>query len=55
MSGNFYFYYDKDGIRIAIGGNGKNTYTDKFNFIIDTGGDDVYDIENDTEKGFIQK
>ncbi len=50
VSGNFYFYYDKDGIRIAVGGNGKNTYTGKFNFIIDTGGDDVYDIENDTEK-----
>lgn len=50
VSGNFYFYYDKDGIRIAIGGNGKNTYNGKFNFIIDTGGDDVYDIEIDAEK-----
>lgn len=50
VNGNFYFYYDKDGIRIAIGGNRKNTYTGKFNFIIDTGGDDVYDIVNDAEK-----
>ncbi|MBS1553024.1 MAG: HEAT repeat domain-containing protein [Bacteroidetes bacterium] len=50
VNGNFYFYYDKDGIRIAIGGKGRNTYTGKFNFIIDTGGDDVYDIANNAEK-----
>lgn len=50
VNGNFYFYYDKNGIRIAVGGKGRNTYTGKFNFIIDTGGDDVYDIENDAEK-----
>lgn len=42
--GDFYFYYDRDGIRIAIGGKGKNIYKGRFDFIIDTGGDDVYDL-----------
>lgn len=40
--GDFYFYYNEDGIRIAIGGKGKNVYKSVFDFIIDTGGDDVY-------------
>ncbi len=46
VSGDFHFYSDEDGIRIAIGGPGKNIYTGKFDFIIDLGGDDVYNIEN---------
>ena len=46
VQGEFYFYYDKDGIRIAIGGPGRNVYNGHFDFIIDVGGDDVYNIEN---------
>jgi hypothetical protein len=45
VQGDFYYYYDNGGIRIAIGGPGKNTYNGKFDFIIDEGGDDVYNIE----------
>jgi len=45
VQGDFYYYSDEDGIRIAIGGPGKNIYTGKFDFIIDLGGDDVYNIE----------
>lgn len=44
VQGDFYYYYDKNGIRIAIGGEGKNIYTGDFDFIIDLGGDDVYNI-----------
>jgi len=55
VNGDFYFYYDKNGIRIAIGGPGKNIYNGRFDFIIDVGGDDVYNIDNDnpllSEKG----
>lgn len=47
IQGDFYYYSDKNGIRIAIGGPGKNIYTGDFDFIIDLGGDDVYNIEND--------
>lgn len=46
VQGDFYFYSDEDGIRIAIGGPGKNIYSGDFDFIIDFGGDDVYNIEN---------
>jgi len=49
VQGDFYFYYDKDGIRIAIGGPGKNVYNGHFDFIIDVGGDDVYNIENEKD------
>lgn len=45
IQGDFYYYSDEDGIRIAIGGPGKNIYTGKFDFIIDLGGDDVYNID----------
>lgn len=45
VSGDFLFYSDEDGIRIAIGGPGKNVYTGKFDFIIDLGGDDIYNID----------
>lgn len=50
ISGEFLFYYDEDGIRIAIGGKGKNIYTGKFDFIIDLGGEDVYDLKEDEIK-----
>lgn len=46
VKGDFIYYYDEDGIRIAIGGPGKNIYTGRFDFIIDLGGDDIYNIEN---------
>ncbi|MBK8554195.1 MAG: hypothetical protein IPL53_25365 [Ignavibacteria bacterium] len=46
ITGKFLFYYDEDGIRIAIGGKEKNIYTGHFDFIIDLGGDDVYNIDN---------
>lgn len=45
VQGDFYYYSDKNGIRIAIGGEGKNIYTGDFDFIIDLGGDDVYNID----------
>jgi hypothetical protein len=46
VNGDFVFYYDKEGVRIAIGGPGKNIYNGRFDIIIDFGGDDVYNIEN---------
>jgi len=52
INGNYYFYYDRDGFRIAIGGKGKNIYTGHFDFIIDTGGDDVYNIDRETNDLF---
>ncbi|MFC2093794.1 hypothetical protein ACFLSV_07825, partial [Bacteroidota bacterium] len=45
LKGNFLYYYDKNGIRIAIGDEGKNIYTGNFDIIIDPGGDDVYSIK----------
>jgi hypothetical protein len=45
IHGDFYYYTDRNGIRIAIGGEGKNIYTGDFDFIIDLGGDDVYNID----------
>jgi hypothetical protein len=47
VQGDFFYYFDNGSIRIAIGGKGKNYYKGKFNYIIDYGGDDVYDLEND--------
>jgi len=44
VKGNFLFYYDKDGIRIAVGDSAKNIYTGHFDIIIDLGGDDIYNI-----------
>lgn len=35
-----------EGKKIAIGGTGSNTYKGEYAFIIDFGGDDVYNIEN---------
>ena len=52
VQGNFIYYYDEDGIRIAIGGKGKNIYTGHFDFIIDLGGDDVYNIDRETNDLF---
>ncbi|MBS1518888.1 MAG: hypothetical protein JSS91_12430 [Bacteroidetes bacterium] len=53
VTGDFIFYYDKDNIRIAIGGSGKNSYTGHFDLIIDAGGDDQYDIfRSDNENIF---
>ncbi len=51
-TGSFLYYYNRGGIRIAIGGNGKNIYTGHFDFIIDIGGDDVYNIDNETSDIF---
>jgi hypothetical protein len=47
IEGDFYYYYDEDDIRIAVGGPGKNVYNGRFDIIIDFGGDDVYNIDND--------
>lgn len=52
VEGDFYYYYDEDGIRVAIGGLGKNIYNGKFDIIIDFGGDDVYNIDNDNRPPF---
>ncbi|MBN8584372.1 MAG: HEAT repeat domain-containing protein [Ignavibacteria bacterium] len=46
VKGEFLDYIDEDGIRIAIGGPGKNIYNGKFDFIIDLGADDIYNIEH---------
>ena len=46
VKGEFYYYSYKYDIRIAIGGPGKNIYTGHFDFIIDIGGDDIYEIEH---------
>lgn len=46
IQGDFCYYSNEDGIRIAIGGPGKNIYTGKFDFIIDLGGDDIYNIDH---------
>jgi hypothetical protein len=48
VQGDILYYYNKDGIKIVIGGTGKNTYTGKFDLIIDLGGDDAYYIDRDT-------
>ena len=45
LQGNFLYYYNENGIRIAIGDEGKNIYNGNFDIIIDPGGDDVYNIE----------
>lgn len=47
VQGPVYFYYNKDDIKIVIGGPGKNRYTGKFDMIIDIGGDDIYEIDRD--------
>ncbi len=47
------YTYDKDGIRIAIGGNGHNFYTGKYDLIIDLGGDDEYKIDSPDKRGFV--
>ncbi len=52
VQGKFIYYYDKDGIRIAVGGKGKNIYTGHFDFIIDEGGDDIYNIQRETNDLF---
>ncbi len=45
VSGNFFYYSDNNGIRIAIGGPGRNIYTGRFDYIFDIGGDDIYNID----------
>jgi len=52
INGNYYYFYDQDGFRIAVGGKGKNIYTGHFDFIIDLGGDDVYNIDRETSDLF---
>lgn len=47
VQGDVYYYYDKDDIKIVIGGAGKNRYSGKFDIIIDLGGDDIYEIDRD--------
>jgi hypothetical protein len=44
-TGDFIYYNDSDSIRVAIGSTGNNYYHGKFDFIIDLGGDDHYDID----------
>ncbi len=39
------YEYKKDGFRVEIGGTGKNFYKGKYDFIIDLGGNDIYEIE----------
>jgi len=42
--GELIYYSESDNFTIAIGGKGKNIYTGDFDFIIDLGGDDVYNL-----------
>ncbi len=49
LKGNFLYYYDKNGTRIAIGDENKNIYNGNFDIIIDLGGDDVYNIEGNKD------
>jgi hypothetical protein len=51
VQGDFYYYSDEDGVRIAIGAEGKNIYNGHFDLIIDIGGDDVYNIQNEILTG----
>ena len=43
--GDFIYYYNSDNVKIAIGSAGNNYYTGEFDFIIDIGGDDKYDMK----------
>lgn len=52
IEGEYLYYSDQDSIRIAIGGPGKNIYNGRFDFIIDVGGDDVYNIDNEGSSFF---
>jgi hypothetical protein len=45
------YEYNKDGIRVAIGGAGSNFYKGKYDFIIDLGGNDVYEVEGSENLG----
>ena len=47
IKGDIYEYVNEDGIKIAIGGTGDNVYTGDFDFIIDFGGNDTYNMENE--------
>jgi hypothetical protein len=47
IKGDIYEFVDEDGIKIAIGGKGDNVYTGDFDFIIDFGGNDTYNMENE--------
>lgn len=51
VQGDFYYYSDEDGVRIAIGAEGKNIYNGHFDLIIDIGGDDVYNMQNEILTG----
>lgn len=48
VKGDVLCYYNKDDIKIVIGGSSRNTYIGKFDLIIDIGGDDTYYIDRDT-------
>ena len=55
VSGEFIFYFNENNIRIAIGGDGRNIYNGHFDFIIDTGGDDVYNIKKSDSKNLFRE
>ncbi len=55
IMGDYLYYYDKGGIRIAIGSKGNNVYTGDFDFIIDPGGNDVYNITNGQTDYFLKE
>lgn len=44
VDGELCYFYDDEGITIAIGGEGPNRYEGYFDLIIDLGGDDVYSL-----------
>lgn len=49
IRGSFFVYDELSDIRIAIGDSGRNEYHGWFDFIIDLGGNDYYQIEKDKQ------
>ncbi|MGB3017390.1 MAG: HEAT repeat domain-containing protein [Ignavibacteria bacterium] len=44
VDGELCYFYDDEGITIAIGGDGPNRYEGYFDLIVDMGGNDVYSL-----------
>jgi hypothetical protein len=46
VDGELCYFFDEEGITIAIGGDGPDRYVGYFDLIIDLGGNDVYSLAN---------
>jgi len=49
IDGDLCYYFEEEGLRIAIGGEGPNRYDGHFDMIIDLGGNDVYNLTKGTK------